>query len=541
MIKLVSFDSGEVGVRAPYSEKDRCKALSECRWDRTARYWIYPASIIEEVADAFPDGMQSETFQKRLVEARAVSEKATRIASDFTLEHFGNGREMMPFQKAGLEFAEATGGNCLISDQMGLGKSCQALSYLALHPEMRPVVIVCPASLKRNWAREVEMWLEIGDRIEVIDGGKPKMLSGDIVIINYDILKKWLPALKEYNIQIIIYDESHYIKSPKSLRSKAAKELADGVPHKILLTGTPVLNRPAELWHQLQIIDHAQYPDSRFFQWHFKYADAHKIRIGYNKTAWDFSGASNLEDLAKSLRTIMIRRTKEQVLAELPKKRRQTIIVPIDNRNEYNRAEKDFLEWVAENNGMVAAEKASHVVELAQIEALRQVAVRGKMKAATEWIANFLETGEKLVVFATHRATIDALMERFSGCAVKIDGSVSSEKRQEAVDTFQTDPAIRLFVGNIQAAGVGITLTAASDVAFLELGWTPALHDQAEDRCHRIGQKNAVNVVYLLAEKTIDAQIAAMLEQKRDVIDRITEDDNTLSFELFEMIKEETI
>jgi len=451
---------------------------------------------------------------------------------------FGNGKTLMMFQADGLQFMEATGGNCLIADQMGLGKTVEALAYLALHPEMRPAVIVCPASLKLNWQREAEAWLETGDFVQIIEGGKKRSLYGQIVIINYDILNKWLPTLKEYNIQVVIYDESHSIKNSKAARSKAAAELASEVPHRILLTGTPVLNRPAELWNQLAIIDPGQYRSNRFFQWHKRYADAKQLHFG-RKTVWDFTGASNLEELAASLKTIMIRRTKAEVLPELPEKRRQTILIPIDNRKEYDRADKEFLEWIANQKGAEAAELASNVEQLAKIEYLRQIAVRGKMKLATGWIANFLESGEKMVVFATHKETIDELMLVFGECAVKIDGSVSSEKRQEAVDAFQNDPAIKLFVGNIQAAGVGITLTAAADVAFLELGWTPALHEQAEDRCHRIGQKNAVNIYYLLAESTIDASIAAMLEGKRDVIDHITEDELGQGFDLFDLVGDE--
>jgi len=536
-IKLVSFKSGMIGVQAPFCAKDRCKALSERRWEKP--YWVSPAAIIEEVAAAFPDGEQSEGFQRRLNEVRAITEKATAVKSDFEIEHFGNGKKMMPFQKAGLVFAEVTGGNCMIADSMGLGKTVEALSYLAAHPGMRPAVIVCPASLKLNWQREAQAWLETGDRIEIINGGKAREFDfgADIVIINYDILKKWTQALQSINPEVIIFDESHSLKTKKAARSKAAKELAATVPHKILLTGTPVLNRPAELWHQLQIIDPFGYPDKRFFQWHKRYADAKQLHFG-RKTVWDFTGASNIDELAASLKTIMIRRTKEQVLPELPAKRRQTIKIPIDNRAEYKRADKEFVAWLTEQKGAEAAERASNVEQLAKIEYLRQIAVRGKMKQALAWIENFMESGEKLVVFATHKETIHALEREYGTMAVKIDGSVSSEKRQDAVDRFQNDPNVRLFIGNIQAAGVGITLTAASDVVFLELGWTPALHDQAEDRCHRIGQENAVNIYYLLAEATIDATISAMLESKREVIDQITEDAGGLGFDLFDMIQE---
>jgi len=525
--------SGMVGVQAPFSEKDRCRALSERRWVKP--YWVCPTSIIEEMVTAFPEAEQTEGFKKRLAEVRSISKKATQTTSDFSLEHFGNGKELMPFQRAGLEFIEATNGNCLVADEPGLGKTIEALAYLALHPEQRPAVIVCPASLKLNWQREAEMWLETGDRIEIVNGGKAKSLSGDIVVINYDILKKWLPTLIDFNPKVLIYDESHYIKSKAAARSKAARELASVVPHRILLTGTPVLNRPAELWHQLQVVKPDEYPDKRFFQWHKKFCNATKNRFG-----WDFSGASNLDELAQSLKTVMIRRTKEQVLSELPAKRRSAVLIPIDNRKEYDRAEKEFFTWLAEQKGMEAAERASNVEQLAKREYLKQVAIRGKMKAAIEWIKNFLESGEKLIVFGTHRTTIKTLVDEFSDCAVSVIGGMKAEAKDKAVKAFQNDQKIRLFIGNIQAAGQGLTLTAASNVAFLELADGPEMLKQCEDRAHRIGQKDAVNCWYLLAEKTIDGIIIEMVESKRDVIDQITEEKNRQGFDLFEMIENNT-
>ena len=445
-------------------------------------------------------------------------------------DNFGNGKEMMAFQKDGLAFTESAGGNVMIADQPGLGKTCQSLAYLALHPELRPAVVVCPASLKLNWAREAEMWLETDDTIEVINGGKIKTLSGDIVIINYDILSKQLPVLKGYTPQVLIFDESHSIKNPKAARSKAATQLAKSVPHKILLTGTPVLNRPSELWNQLCIIDSKRYNNKSFFSWHKKFTDAHRLHFG-QKTVWDFSGSSNLKELAESLKDIMIRRTKAEVLPELPAKRRQTLLVSIDNRREYDHAEKDFLSWIKEQKGNAAAGRASSVEQLSIVEALRQIAIQGKMKQAIEWICDFLETGEKLVVFATHRATIDALMQEFSKTAVRLDGGMCAEEKQLSVDRFQGDDEIRLFIGNIQAAGVGITLTAASNTLFVELGWTPSLHEQAEDRQHRIGQKNAVNIYYMIASDTIDEKIMDMLEAKGGITSAAIGDN--IAFKIF--------
>jgi SNF2 family DNA or RNA helicase len=456
------------------------------------------------------------------------------------LDNFGNGKTLMMFQAEGLMFLDDAGGNALIADQPGLGKTIEALAYLALHPDMRPVVIVCPASLKINWQREIDSWMETDEIWVIINSGKPYNLdNAGIVIINYDILKKWLPELQRIEPQILIADESHMLKSKKSQRSKAAKELAAVVPHKILLTGTPVLNRPSELWNQLQIIEPNEYASSRFFNWHLRYAAAHKIHIGYNKTAWDFSGASNLDELAQSLKSIMIRRTKEQVLPELPAKRRSTVLIPIDNRKEYDRADKEFMAWLTEQKGAEAAERASHVEQLAKREYLKQVAIKGKMKAAIDWIKTFLESGEKLIVFGTHRSTIESVMSEFSDCAVSVIGGMTAADKDRSVDAFQNDPDVRLFVGNIQAAGVGLTLTAASNVAFLELADGPEMLKQCEDRAHRIGQDNAVNCWYLLAENTIDGKIVDLVESKREVIDQITEEEHGLGFDLFDLIKED--
>lgn len=451
-----------------------------------------------------------------------------------TPEKFGNGKEMMAFQKIGLGFLESTDGNALIADHMGLGKTVQALAYLAEHPDMRPAVIVCPASLKLNWKNEAEAWLETGDTIEVINSGKVHEVVADIVVVNYDVLKKWVPELSRRNPQILIMDESHIIKNNKAARAKAAASLATEVPHKILLTGTPVLNRPSELWNQLCIISPGKHNSKTFFSWHKRYTAAHQNHFG-----WDFSGASHLDELVGSLQSIMIRRTKADVLPDLPDKRRQTILIPVSNAREYARAEKTFKAYIVEQKMLDEEHRDPVVAQFAKVEALRQLAVAGKMKQSLAWIENFLESCEKMVIFATHKATIHAIEREFGNACVKIDGSVSIVDRQAAVDAFQNDPAVRLFIGNIKAAGVGITLTASSTVVFLELDWTPAMHEQAEDRCHRIGQKNAVNIYYLLAADTVDQKIADMLERKRTVVAGVTNDNQSKSFDLFNLIGDE--
>lgn len=451
---------------------------------------------------------------------------------------FGNGKTLLPFQEAGVRFLDRNGGVGILNDQPGMGKTCQALGVFAAHPEWRPGIIVSPAIMKYKWEEEALAWLETDDVVEVVKNGKPKTLTGNIIIINYDVLRKWVPELKKINPSIIVYDEIHYCKHATSARSKAAMELAQNIPHRIGLTGTIAENRPSDLWSPLQIIDQAHYPTRRFFSWHLRFCDGHKIFAGLDKNrkpkmVWDFSGASNIEELRESLEQIMLRRTKDDMMPELPTIRRQTLIVPISNRREYNKASKEFLAWIAEQNGPDAAEKAARAEELTKRSHLRRLAIEGKMAACMEWIDNFLLSGEKLIVFAVHKTVIAALMERYGDIAVKIDGSVIGKAKHATEQRFQTDPTIKLFVGNIHAAGVGITLTAASDVLFVELDQVPERHNQAECRAHRYTQKRPVNITYAIADNTIDAAIADMLTKKQIVLNQITGDENTLSFDLF--------
>jgi len=420
---------------------------------------------------------------------------------------------------------------------MGLGKTIQALAWLQLHPEKRPAVILCPAHLKLNWAQEIEQ--TIGEHsVQVLSGTDTNQpIWGDIVIINYDILhnkydtatdsigkkrKKeleytgWVDFLIDKKPQVLIIDEAHAIKSNQALRTKATKKLAKKVQHVIALTGTPIVNKPIEGFNILQVVDKTVFPN--FWKFAQKYCDAK-----HNGFGWDFNGASNKEELHRILtQTVMIRRRKQDVLKDLPSKIYSYVPMEITNHKEYTKAEADFINYIAEKKGQKAAAKAKNAEHLAKIEALKQLAVKGKMNQAIDWIKNFLETnGQKLVVFCVHKEMVNTLMDEFGDVAVKVDGSVSAKGRDEAVKAFQNDPGVKLFVGNIQAAGTGLTLTAASSVAFLELPWTPGELVQAEDRCHRIGQQNSVNVYYLLANGTIEQKIAGLLDNKRSVLDAV--------------------
>lgn len=432
---------------------------------------------------------------------------------------------LRPFQNEGVAIIEARGGNVILADEMGLGKTVEALAWLQLHPELYPVVIVVPASLKLNWLKEALTWMS-HPSIEVVLGNRPWKLKKKIIVINYDILEAWVDHLVELDPKVLITDECQLYKSNKAKRTKMIKKLAKNVPHILALSGTPIVNRPIEIYNAWKLTDPEGCPE----YWYFLKRYCNLRHTGFG---WDSSGASHLEELhEKLINTVMIRRKKEDVLKDLPDKVRSFVPIQLHNESTYRRAEANFITYIEEVKGKEAAEKASQAEMMVTMEGLKQLAVQGKLVEAIEWIDNFLDSGEKLVVFAVHHFVIDALMAKFSYIdkthkladrVVKVDGSVSMTERQRAVDTFQNNPNCRLFVGNIKAAGVGITLTASSNVVFLELPWTPGDVTQAEDRCHRIGQKESVNIYYLLATGTIEEEIAQLLDKKRKILDAVTD------------------
>lgn len=402
------------------------------------------------------------------------------------------------------------GHGVLIADEPGLGKTIQAIGYLAQHPELRPAVIVVPASLKINWRNEIHKWLSKPERVAVISGTKTYDLvvtGASIVIINYDILSKWQDQIIAWKPAVVISDESHYCKNPKAARSKAMKAITKAVSKVILLTGTPVTNRPAELWPLLNMLNPRDW--SSFWRFAERYCNAY-----HNGFGWDFSGASNLEELHEITRPYIIRRRKDQVLTELPPKVWSNLVIEFDEK-----ISKEYAEAVAQAEREVS--KLGSAQQLAMIEKMKQIAVKAKLPGIIDWIKDFVETGEKLLVFATHKSTIKALEEAFPGIHVTITGDTAQNKRQDIVDQFQKDSNIRLFFGNIQAAGVGLTLTAASNVLFVEYAWQPGEMMQASDRAHRIGQKDSVTIYQAIAEGTIDEDITALLEQKRQIVDTI--------------------
>lgn len=439
---------------------------------------------------------------------------------------------LFPFQYRGVWALERTGGKALLGDEMGLGKTVQALAWTAINPEKGPFLVVCPAFLKLNWRREILQHLGTKS-VVVLSGRKPQETrKARYYLINYEILSHWKEALPCLGIQTLILDECHYIKSRKAKRTKAVLSLGKKVPNLIAISGTPVVNRPAEIWPVLSMIDERRF--SSFWHYAKRYCAAKKGPWG-----WDFSGASNQEELHRVLsETLMVRRKKADVLKQLPAKVR-TIVPMMVPLKEYRRAADDLISWLEgfDPDAAKAAEKAQALVRIGH---LKRLAARIKINSAIEWIQEFLqETDQKVVVFGIHKEILQTLREALGETAVVITGETPMEDRHQIVDQFQTDPKVRVFLGNIQAAGTGLTLTASSTTVFVEIDFVPGNHTQAEDRVHRIGQTaQSVSAYYLVATETIEEDLCELVQRKQEIVNQILDGQETGDLDIHRLLLE---
>lgn len=433
--------------------------------------------------------------------------------------------ELAPFQWAGVRYA-LQARRTFIADEQGLGKTVQALATLEADGAW-PAVVVCPASLKLTWEREAAKWLP-HRTTTVVSGRGAVRPQADLIIVNYEIVAAHRETLSRTRPQALVLDESHYCKNPRAKRTHAVRRLAQTLPNtalRLALTGTPVMNRPEEIVAQLRIIGRLD-----------EFGSGSQLKRR-------FTGMGAEERLHWHLRrACFVRRLKKDVLPQLPAKRRVVVPVGLDNEREYRLAEKDVIAWLreqpldlAELNIKVA--RTLRAERLAQIGTLKRLAARGKLAAAVTWIHDFLESGEPLIVFCHHAEVQEELLQRFPD-AEHLLARDSTEARQATVERFQAGEGPTLLIASTLTAGHGITLTRASNVAFLELEWTPAAHDQAEDRCHRIGQHDAVTAWYLLAAESIDETIADLLQGKRTVVGAVTDGNREQADNLVDQVVE---
>ena len=402
--------------------------------------------------------------------------------------------------------------------------------------DLRRVLVICPASLKINWCQEIRKWSTFELKPTYITGTKDCLL-GDVSIINYELLKSHAAALREKTWDLVIIDEAHYLKSSKADRTAQVwgrKRARPGKPrivpipwHRLLLlTGTPILNKPQELWPLLQVLD----PEGLGNDW-FHYArrycqlfEIERFDPGIGKKVhqgWKWDGADNLEELQALMRDrFMIRRLKKDVLTELPPKTRQVIAIePKKGLTKLLNSEKLSYDDYVAKHGKDDIDPPDFT-EMSKV--MKEVAI-AMIPYAIEYLKEVLSEKEeqKVAVWTHHHEVSDALIAAFGSEAVCVDGRVSIENRQLAVDGFQTDPRIKMFIGSIQAAGIGLTLTAASLALFVERSWTPALVTQAEDRLHRIGQKENVLIRHLVFNGSQDQRQVQALVRKQEIADRV--------------------
>lgn len=424
----------------------------------------------------------------------------------------------------------------IIGDEPGLGKTLQSIGIVN-EAKAFPCMVVCPSALKINWLRE---WAKFtGRRAIILDNSVATQWAFsvscgefDIAICNYESLKKFFvykvlknkegfklkniifnPAIKMF--RSIIIDESHRVKDATAQQTIITKGIATGKEYIILLSGTPVVNRPSDLIAQLAIMERLQ-----------DFGGSGKFMADY-----EVDGNKNaLAELqGKLYSTCLVRREKAKVLTQLPDKTRVDLFVSISNREEYDTAHKDLKKYLQDYTECTDQEirKKMRMQALVRFMTLRSLSAKGKVAQAKEFISEFTLSGKKMIVFCSLHEIVDELCSYFPD-AVRVTGRDSVRAKQEAVDRFQNDPDCKIIICSIKAAGVGLTLTASSTVCFIEFPWTYSDCQQCEDRAHRIGQKDNVTCYYLLGEQTIDGRLYGIIQDKRSIANQILGGDDEI-------------
>lgn len=439
--------------------------------------------------------------------------------------------EPYDYQKEGILFG-LNRHRILIGDEPGLGKTLQSIGIVDT-ASAYPCLVICPSSLKINWQREFEKFTN--KKALILDNATrtswPYLLGMgmfSVAIVNYESLKKFFVwdinggktfTLKDvvFNRDIkifksVIMDESHRLKDPTAQQTMFTRGIVEGKEWRILLSGTPVVNHAQDLVAQLAIMGRLL---SDFG--------------GRGKFLADYGENENLSELsAKLYDTCMIRREKAKVLTQLPDKQRTDLHIDISNREEYDLAAADLAAYLREYTECSDREirRKMRMEALVKFMTLRSLASKGKVRQATDFIRNFLANGKPLIVFCSLKEIVKALQKKFPD-AVRVTGDDSLAEKQAAVDAFQSGEA-QLIICSIKAAGVGLTLTASSNVAFVEFPWTYADCCQCEDRAHRIGQKNNVNCYYLIGRGTIDPVLYNIIHRKRSIANQIMASDDDI-------------
>jgi SWI/SNF-related matrix-associated actin-dependent regulator 1 of chromatin subfamily A len=419
----------------------------------------------------------------------------------------------------------------ILADDMGLGKTTSTV-IASLESGSKRILIICPASLKLNWEREIRNYT---DRSVYICEGK-KYEDADFIITNYDILKNFHDPkdkdnslILKSNFDLVVIDEAHYVSNAQAQRTKIIMDLTKDIKRLWLLTGTPMTSRPMNYYNILKLIDSPV--SQNWMAYAIRYCNGYQFRVG-NKKVWNVTGASNLEELRERTSRQILRRLKTDVL-DLPEK----IITPVYLRLKsrlYEGLMGEYYDWY--NNRQDESKSLS--VQFTKLMKVRQVIAEEKIATTIELAENIIEQGKKVIIFSNFTEPLKKIHEHFGKKSVYLDGSTTKPARQDAVDKFQESDKIQVFCGNMKAAGVGLTLTAAEAVIMNDLSFVPADHAQGEDRAYRYGQKNNVSIFYPLFENTIEGVIYDILSHKKQIIGTVMGDDGT-SADIVEQILNE--
>ncbi|MFN5023913.1 MAG: DEAD/DEAH box helicase [Chitinophagaceae bacterium] len=406
----------------------------------------------------------------------------------------------------------------ILADDMGLGKTTSTI-IAALETDAKKILIICPATLKINWQREIENY---SDRPVYICEGKNFSTEHDFVIINYDIIKNFYDLkdkenslITKCNFDLVIIDEAHYIQNAQAQRTKLINSFAKDVNRLWLLTGTPMTSRPMNYFNLLNLIESPV--AQNWMAYAIRYCQGYQFNAGKRKV-WNVSGASNLEELRDRTSRQVLRRLKEDVL-DLPDK----IITPVYLRlksKEYETEVGEYYDWYENKK----EESKSLTIQFSKLMKVRQIIAEEKIKYTIELAENIIEQGKKVIIFTNFTDTLRKIHEHFGKQSVYLDGSCTKPQRQYSVDQFQENDKIKVFVGNLKAAGVGITLTAGEACIMNDLSFVPSDHSQAEDRAYRYGQKSNVSVYYPIFENTIEGIIYDMLTNKKNIFETVMGD-----------------
>jgi len=538
----VWIDAGSISIRYPY-ERVAIKAIKQIpavSWDGTQRAWTAPMSSVKNVI-AWANMFDVTVDNEIMVEATHVEEKTNQLieasrSTDAVIVIDKLQGELLPYQRAGVQYA-SDARRTFIADEMGLGKTIQAICTVEYVMDSYPVVVVCPPSLVLNWAKEWNKWLPERKVVTVTNRKVfPDEGTYDVVVVGYSNIPHWEKRLTGH--RSYIFDESHYCKTPTAQRTKSAVKIARSAPKEglvLCLTGTPVTNRPNEYASQLEILGRLK-EFGGLWGFYRRYCAAYQDSFGQ----WNISGNSHLDELNDRLRgACYIRRTKDQVLSELPPVLHSRLVVEGSSAGmkEYIKAEKDILFYIAERARQLAIEqgKPSHKAAMAamiraeanehlvRLSILRRLAAKAKMDSVHEWVDAHIEDGKKVVIAAHHREIVDELSNKYGN--LRIQGGMSVDEVELNKQKFQELSVEKapVIVLSMQAAKTGHTLTASENCLFVELPWTPADVDQTYSRLHRLGQKGSVSATYLLAANTIDEDIYDLIEKKRSVVDAAVE------------------